>query len=100
SLFLSRAPFPTRRSSDLALDRHIGLPRRENHQGVTLGRGSTDAACSNTYPLAWRVGAVSRAADQTPSKQSTIRNHSLRCNCGDRSEEHTSELHSRVDLVG
>src|SRR5207247_10824476 len=79
--------FPTRRSSDL------------RPTGARFGRRSPRCvADSRTWPIiapiSVRGGAPSRrprwSATQTPGS---------RASCALRSEEHTSELQSRVDLV-
>src|SRR5207247_10873704 len=80
-------PFPTRRSSDLVGDEHDRDLRRPDGQ---LTRRDADRAGTRRK---WREGELhhlftGEVEDADRAEQRTV-----------RSEEHTSELQSRVDLV-
>src|SRR5207247_4708576 len=90
---------PTRRSSDLQVRRHGDLKRR-------IG-GISQKMLTQTLRLLERDGLVRRSVYDvvpprveyalTPLGQTLL--EPLRAICRWRSEEHTSELQSRVDLV-
>src|SRR5207249_10022301 len=72
--------FPTRRSSDLRSSRNLRVVGRAGRAHVRLGR----------YPFFQKATAAWRNWSHLPEDH---------CTFGWRSEEHTSELQSRFDLV-
>src|SRR5207247_5450818 len=84
-------PFPTRRSSDLSVRQRDILP-----SGIVKGRrfGSTwitDEKFPTGIEVVFRSRARRRIKGSGRARESRLRNP--------RSEEHTSELQSRVDIV-
>src|SRR5699024_11939765 len=85
---LSLHSFPTRRSSDLVGHRHFGGGQGSSHRVERIAQRPIGAAEG--------VGQL-RAHQQTPVLDPLIAEPVLQR--GTRSEEHTSELQSRFDLV-
>src|SRR5204863_7370308 len=82
-------PFPTRRSSDLIVRRPAGELVIARAAGERVGFGP---AAERIVPAVARERVrVASAAEHVGSDSDTL--------AGDRSEEHTSELQSRRDLV-
>src|SRR5699024_11697667 len=84
-----RPSFPTRRSSDLQTHRRR-LSRRTRGDGQGRQAGFGDRCLSFRQPCPLRVRAEGGRVDDA---------RHLRAAGGCRSEEHTSELQSRFDLV-
>src|SRR5207249_11408863 len=92
--------FPTRRSSDL--DRQVGLMER---RGVARAVPSEEAISIDEHRLRLRVDAAvahpRRIADHDVEAATghDVREMDIEREEAERSEEHTSELQSRFDLV-
>src|SRR5699024_12746184 len=92
--------FPTRRSSDLASIRAAATPSRTARYTPTPPSGDIACAASPMHSKPSRCHLVSRFI--LISKHLTSSHVNSLSDClvaGTRSEEHTSELQSRFDLV-
>src|SRR2546428_2505740 len=92
-------------SSDVCSSDLIGVARREmeKHSAACPKRPSVCEYCSNTVPLDRLKDHMQETCPQTPITcvcNKSVRRHYMETHkSSDRSEEHTSELQSRSDLV-
>src|SRR5690606_40650334 len=93
-----RSSFPTRRSSDLRLQ--LKTSRAEQMPGVKQSSFFRIEKCS----VGWHKAGISQSgvpyfSNRVPRKTPAVICCNIEGKVGDRSEEHTSELQSRENLV-
>src|SRR5690606_39569415 len=92
----TRRPLPTRRSSDLPIQSAMARASSGGHADRVLGLGWVAAAVARSRAAAWRRSSGSVTADLGRCSFGIGSPQGLN---GTRSEEHTSELQSRENLV-